>query len=203
MDQNRQIRFLIPPFFLIASMLWGVHLDPCFDLSKQLSELSLQLSLAVIAGTTLTIVPLGFLISVISISFIRLIFLKTGRKYDALYEEDTVRRIWPILKSKLDPHRDYTLYAVATFDHEIVDKGIHGWVMRRWSAFHVSVHSAVAIGLSHLFALFLPIKQTRIWILSSIIFVILLVINAVIAYRETKGMLEFQSHRYRPKPSKK
>jgi hypothetical protein len=28
MDENRQIRFLIPPFFLSASMLWWFYIDP-------------------------------------------------------------------------------------------------------------------------------------------------------------------------------
>jgi len=64
-DQERQIRFLYPPFFLLASLLWGLYLDPNRCLSDILPTTSFPAEaskiLGLIAGGGIFIIAAGFL----------------------------------------------------------------------------------------------------------------------------------------------
>ena len=56
MDLDRQIRFVIPPFFLFASLLWGAHLAGC-DLSPFFKKDALGLLAASAAANRAYRVP--------------------------------------------------------------------------------------------------------------------------------------------------
>jgi len=75
MDQDRQIRFVIPPFFLLGSMLWGAFVGSV-DLSPLVAPDTAKELLGLLAATAVAILPLGFLISTISILLIRLLTRK-------------------------------------------------------------------------------------------------------------------------------
>ncbi len=70
MDQDRQIRFLIPPFFLFASLLWGAHLGH-LDISRVLKFENAKEILGVLAATAVAVIPVGFLVSAISVLLLR------------------------------------------------------------------------------------------------------------------------------------
>src|SRR6266566_3735207 len=99
MDQDRKIRFAIPPFFLIASLLWGAHLGSR-DLSQIFKRETAKM-LGLLAATTVVIVPVGFLISTISVTLLlRGLALIAGTPtYEAVLSDSTLERVWGHLQS--------------------------------------------------------------------------------------------------------
>jgi len=196
MDQNRQIRFAIPPFFLFASLLWGAYLGGR-DLSPILKPGTAKEVLGLLAAAAVAIVPMGFLISTLSVTLLRVLLVLIARlpTYEASLSNSTLDRIWPQLQSTQPKDRKLTLYAAATFDHELLAAGIHRWLLRRWNSFNVATHSIVALLLAHLVAPLFSIPQAREWWLSTLVLFGLLFLTARNAWRETMAMIEFQSYR--------
>jgi hypothetical protein len=194
MDQDRQIRLAIPPFFLLASLLWGAYLGG-LDLLFLKPEAAKEV-LGLLAATAVVILPIGFLISAISVTILgglAAIFRKPT--YEAVLDGSTLARIWPKLGSNQSKDAKLTLYAAATFDHELLAPGIHTWLLRRWNSFNVAAHSIVALTLAHAVGLFFPIPQGCAWWTTTVASIALLGLRAFKAWRETMKMIEFQSHR--------
>ncbi len=197
MDQNREIRFLIPPFFLLASLLLGAFLDLSIrpNVEKLLTLDSAERVLGVLAAGSVAVIPLGFLIGSISVFLVRIFFGFKRSNYEATLSDDCLKRIWAQLNTDQKFNQKLTFYAAATFDHEVLDKGIHEWIMRRWNSFNVSIHSCTALLLAHLFGGVFLIGQDPRWLLLTFVLVLILFANGATAWRETMGMLDFQSHR--------
>src|SRR5207245_5284322 len=148
MDQDRQIRFAIPPFFLLASLLWGAYLGGV-DLSPVLKPDTAKEILGLLAAAAVAIVPLGFLISSASILLIRLLARAFGKPtYEAVLTDAAYAKVWARIQAPSPKDGNQILYAAATFDHELLAPGIHTWLMRRWNAFNVAAHSSVALLLT-------------------------------------------------------
>jgi hypothetical protein len=73
-------------------------------------------------------IPLGFGISTISVAILSL-----RGSYDANVKE--FDGVWAVIRMPGKPDRKQMLYAVATFDHEVIAKPIHEWLARRWNSF--------------------------------------------------------------------
>ncbi len=72
MDQHRQIRFLIPPFFLYASILWWGYIDP--KLHCQLAASvggNLRDVLPILAAVGAATLPLGFSIGTFGVLILK------------------------------------------------------------------------------------------------------------------------------------
>ncbi len=198
MDQDRQVRFAIPPFFLLASLLWGAYLGGV-DLSPLLKPDTAKEILGLLAAAAVAVVPLGFLISSASILIMRgLAALLRTPTYEACLTDVAYGHVWTWTQSSLPKDKKKTLYAVATFDHELLAPEIHTWLMRRWNAFNVAAHSAVALLGAHVMAPYFHVPQTVRWARWTAILMALLIYAAVKAWLETMAMLEFQTTR--PKP---
>lgn len=200
MDQNRQIRFLIPPFFLLASLFWGDHLS-CSNIVREIAKMPDNQLLAIVAAIGASTIPLGFLIGALPIAVFHLIgfALKISKKikwnYESGISEDAVKKIWPKLNTKLELDYGQRFYVSATFDHGILPQRINSWTLRRWNAFNVNVNCCSALLLSHAFGRIFSIDQTSCWWLTTFIIMIPLSINAVTAWCQTMKMLEFQANR--------
>lgn len=203
MDPLRQVRWLIPPFFLLASLVLGAHLGCVLDYSFFQSEVFTKNTTAIIAALiailTATVLPLGFLISSISIQVLRLIFFISNglkpRNYEAVLSDETWERIWRKLGPVPPRTEKLSLYAAATFDHELLPPGIHEWLFRRWTTFNVSFHSSSALLLAYIIGRVIGIPRTISWEIITSSVVLLLLVNAIVAWRQTMAMIEFQSHR--------
>ncbi|HTR27194.1 MAG TPA: hypothetical protein VMI10_24695 [Terriglobales bacterium] len=195
MDQDRQIRFIIPPFFLFASLLVGRYLS-CGSLPEFLKADSGKEIVALLAATAVITIPLGYLISTISVFILRLLArLFREPTYEAVVTDHVLKRIWSLIKHDGEEMRRSMLYATTTFDHEILSDGVHMWLLRRWNSFNISVHSAVALTIALAVAPLFSIQLTRYWWLSTLGFVALFLNAAFTAWREVMTMIEFQSHR--------
>jgi hypothetical protein len=166
MDQDRQIRFLIPPFFLYASLLWWAFVDPrlhCFLTALAGNELKEILAVAATLGAAT--IPLGFSIGTLGLLLLKLAFhvrsriSSLRRIHEAYITEECFRVILRETAAPTTDDRRSLLYATATFDHELLPEGIHTWLMRRWNTFNVAFSSAIAIFISLLAALALASRD--------------------------------------------
>lgn len=199
MDQNRQIRFLIPPFFLIASLFLGDFFS-CSNIINRIAEQGDQNILAIVAALGASTIPLGFLIGAIPIAVLNFIGLvpcrkKTKWNYELSISPNALKKIWPKLETSLKFDFQKTFYAGVTFDHDILPVGIHQWLMRRWNAFNIHINCCTSLLLSHAVGPFLSISQTLYWWIATIIIFLLFFFNAMVARRQTMQMLEFQALR--------
>lgn len=192
MDAVRQIRLLIPPFFFILSIVWGGVLAG----SDFRALMQKETATFVIGAVVASLLPLGYLISAVSVSILRFV----DEDYEARLPDKCLERIWPHLESsqQLDPEK--RLYIAATFDHELLSPGVHEWLLRRWNSFNIGAHSVTALLLAHLAGGLLGIDQKWQWWSTSGVIAVILVIHAKSAWRQTMLMVEFQS--YRPKYKK-
>jgi len=141
------------------------------------------------------------LISTVSVLILRVIAKPLGlATYEAELSSDALHRIWAHLgfdgNERID--RSLTLYAAATFDHQILDKRIHEWLFRRWNSFYVAVNSIVALFVAHGAGWILSIPQTFWWWISTLVTASLLFLAARTAWQETMRMLAFQALRSLP-----
>ena len=193
MDETRQLRFLIPPFFTFGSLALGAYLGHTLP---NLSCYSTEKLISIAAALTASSIPLGFFITSASILLLRLIFRPFGNgPYEAHLSLPTRGRIWPKLGSELPPDQKWNLYAAATFDHELFAHGINRWIQRRWTIFNLSVHCITSVMLAHIVALFLPFQEKPRWFCFSAVLIFVFLITAVIAWVETMRMIEFQAYR--------
>lgn len=237
MDQFRQIRFLIPPFFLLLSTTLGIYyhlksvspepIKVMLDFFKDKSTVEI---LAVFVTAGVGSIALGFFVGTVSIIFLTLIVklfqiilfilsrlpiirrfqkltewhaLFQGTTYEAIISNDTFSRMLrrfqfrDLNEIRVSDFLRWKLYVVATFDHHFLiqqSTGVHEWILRRWNAFNVSLHSVFAMILPPFVAYVLEIPsiwvEWKIWIWS---ITIPLLINGSIAWWQTMKMIDFQS----------
>ena len=143
LDQLRELRLLLPPFFFFASLASGAYLDPKFQLLCKLHQFKDSQAI-VIASVGAATVPVGFLIGIISMMLLTALSRRTRwQQWDVPHCESTVSAMWRRLGIPRQKRLD--LQAVSTFDRVVIHKEILDWLVRRWTAFLVSVNSIVAL----------------------------------------------------------
>ncbi len=194
MDQDRQIRFAIPPFFLFSSLLLGILLSDN-SIREWLTRADGPRLLAIGTAIAASTLPVGFAISAITFLLLRLVFLPTGRSFETAVSADALKAIWPSLKTSQQIDEQLTFQATVTLDHELLSPGVHSWIVRRWNAFLISTQACVALALAHGVAWMLSLEQPGCWFVASFCVGAVLAINAIIAWSGTMKMLEFQAFR--------
>ena len=216
-DSERQIRFLYPPVFFLASLFLGVRLDNNIAISDVLRTIAgdqlYQKAIAggswgtpavalAIAGGLVATIAAGFLISTVTIAWLKA--YSTSESSSGSYEAAALPKAYDLRRHLgLSPEgqrlREDALFLSATLDHEVMSKPVHQWVFRRWTAFNVYAHSVtallLALGVGYVLGI-VSWKWTAISSLAAGVFWGL----ALSAHRETMGMLRFQSHRRRQSP---
>lgn len=175
MDADRRVRFLVAPVLLIASLLWGALLDQnyrqcIFNGLGNINDLSKLIGVAAAGG--FAVFAFGYVVGTITyfilVVWFRLWGLRPGKSqfYEASLSNDALEQVWVTLHCGAadDRHemnkRKQELYAVAAFDHGVLRenyRGIHLWLVRRWSAFNIGATSAVGLGLSFVLGRFNPV----------------------------------------------
>lgn len=197
MDEARISRFITPSIFFLASLLLGAYLNGqiCLTSFKELSPEST----ALIAGVTATsLFPLGFIITAVFIIILRFTCCIFGKSYQISLSKDALEKVWPALNlnDELEKTTANKIYAGITFDHEILHERVHAAVVRLWNAFNIAAASSTALILALLVRRFvLDIKWTWAWLSISVCLLLLFISVAVITWRDTMGLLEFQTYR--------
>jgi hypothetical protein len=165
-----------------------------------------------------SVLPLGFLLSSISILLIHLLFLASDFLHAVwrYLRADKVDRKWMLslhnyeatLRSEAAWDGVYRRagagrnngkddqFALATFDHGLLEDGVNQWIQRRWQTFNIGVHSAVAVLLALIAGWLTGVPPaTSLWAGVSIAIAVVFVVVAILAWRHTTGMLDFQARR--------
>jgi hypothetical protein len=182
-------------------------------------------------------IPVGYSIGTIGILLLRLSAygiwkfrswwrnpLPTDRQtYEACLSGDCFSKLLFLTSAPNVPQdvsRPSLLYVAATFDHELLPKGIHEWLRRRFNAFMVAFNSALAISISFMivrmrgfferpFDRMCGLSETQWqlqmawvwfgrkfwWVTIEILLVLFLLFAAYYAWHETMEMIEFQAGR--------
>jgi len=196
LDQLRELRFLVPPFFFLASVAWGAYVDLGSKFVEAMVKFK-DVQTIVIAGVGAATIPFGFLIGVISIFFLRLFLRRPVRqRWDVAHSESTVDAMWSALGLRRERRLD--MQAVSTFDRTL-NKEILDWLVRRWTSFLVSVNSITALVLAQGCLLWERIRfgAHSAWggshLAVAVLICALLLYNARVAWDDTKGMGELQA----------
>ncbi len=200
MEYSKQARFLVPPFFLVASVFLGVYFDS--SRADVLSGILNPDSAKNLLGLIVVVLPLGFFVGILSKTMLRILFWTTMHAhYEVIVSEKCLQDIWKRTNADGRYAPDLSYYAAETFRYEVLSKPIQEWIGWRWNAFSIAVNSCVAILIGHIVGVFLHIRQESAWWLTTIILLVFLVTDAVIAWREAMKMIEFQTKRTIPGPS--
>jgi hypothetical protein len=208
MDEDRRIRFLIPPLLFVASLLLGAFVDQSTrDLIVKVFNSSEspdwpKLLIGLIAGGGIVVVVVGYVIGTFTYFVLRLVFyikalvkkFKGPRFHESALSDEAFCMLWKRLDAPGEPDRKQELSAVVVFDHGVLREGhgIHRWVFRRWNAFSIGANSITGLVLSFLLGHFLiGIPCTRTWLLLTISFAIVLCFIIVWAWRDTMRISKF------------
>jgi hypothetical protein len=174
---------------------------------------NLEHLLSIVAGAGAATVPLGFSIGTFGIFLLKSYFAMRSKfshherqMYEARLSQECLQTILREIGAWHEG-RQSLLYATATFDHELLSEGIHKWLSRRWNSFNVAFNSALALLIS---LLIVPIRILYLWSFepihgwgcrqwwwagTNVFSIFLLSTAAVTSWKETMGMIEFQSRR--------
>jgi hypothetical protein len=200
-DQNRQIRLLIPPFFLVASVLWRAYLSGQLNdylrASPNSDAASLKLVVSILGIVGVSTLPVGYAIGALTFAILRLFplrFVFPHRDFDIPISRDAMKTIWeelapPILEEKQQAR--YRLCAATVFDHVLLRKEIHEWLFRRWTSFLVSAQCVTALLLSIWVGDVLQIRPSSAWWKTISGLGVIFLWNAVKAWREAHRMFSF------------
>lgn len=210
MDEDRKIRFLIAPLFFMSSLFLGwVHNSP-----KEIKDLlpdigigsqGLASVIGVLTGAGIAVFAVGYIIGTITYVLLRFGFSVRAKFWGgsssheiALYGA-TRELIWEKLGMRGDASPNLDFFTGSTFDHDFLrkkHKGIHEWLARRWNAFSVAATSTTGLLLSLLVGrVFLGICLTVRWWLPVAILCAVFCRSAVLAWRDTMGMISFHAER--------
>jgi hypothetical protein len=70
---------------------------------------------------------------------------------------------------------------------------VHQWLFRRWNGFNIAANSICALICSFPFGFWIGIPLKTAWWLSVVIFICILAVVMVLAWRDTMGMLAFMA----------
>jgi len=189
---------LVPPFFMLASVLWGAYLGA--DLNSLLhiptgtEPASVKSVLAVLAVGAATL-PAGYAIGAVTIFALRVLLRRLFPLRS--YEIPIAPRAMTEIRRRLHVPTTMTsnLCAAATFDHVQLHPWIHDWLLRRWNSFNISVQCVTALLLSIPLGLAFHVNfwQLNMWVwwATTIGLSVVLVSNAVVARRECRMMFDF------------
>ena len=194
MDPDRQIRLLIPPFFFFASILMGTLLTDN-SIRQWASSASGEQLVAAGGAIVASLLPVGFVISSVTHLLLRAVFLPTGHSFETNLSSDALLAMWPKLGTALPMERGRTFSAAITLDHELLSPGMHSWIRRTWNVFLISAQGCMALVLVHVLAYQLRLEQPTRWLMGSSFLFLVLALNAVLTWRRTMDMLEFQAFR--------
>jgi hypothetical protein len=197
MEQDRNLRFLIPPFILLASLYFGAVLDPFVSLENLYKMLGANAGapaiIGIVASGGVAIVAFGFIIGSFSVLILRILFWVKGQNYEAFVSTEPFNAIWKTVGSTKDSDTKKMLYLLAIYDHEILPESLHQWLGRRWNTVMVSFNCVAALLSAHLVGCAFHLAQTCTWWTTSVVLIAILLFNGLVARHQTMTMFEFLS----------
>jgi len=170
MDPIRQIRFLIPPFFFYASLLWGVYWsDPCHNMFNLMFHADLNWT-AIVGFAVAMALPVGFLIGTLTHVFLIVLFrIKwPEHDYDFYCTRGTLLKIFRKFRTSFsvssyesmgndEKKKSKFLTLLSLIQGELFNKcpEIFSYATRVWTAYILSANSAMSLFLAPVLGFFL------------------------------------------------
>jgi len=210
MDEDRKIRFLVSPLMFFASLSWGLLCDATQNLGNLLPGLGLKLDklpdlITLLAGGGIAVFTVGYVIGTTTYVLLRLAFIVGARRgygsgsHEIALSKEAFLLVWDRIGAPGEPDHTRMFFAASTFDHDVLrrqHKGIHQWIARRWNAFSVAATSVTGLLLSLFAGVAFQIELTCRWCLPVVVTSVVLSIAAIVAWRDTMKMLNFQAARH-------
>ena len=196
MDKDRQLRMLIPPFFLVASVVWEAYLSgdlwQYFHATTATTDFaSLKTLISILGVVGVATLPVGYGIGVLTMCLLRLASpLFPQRAYDIPISKRAMSKIWHKL-GVAEGSPESILCAAAMFDHTLLQPSIHQWLFRRWTTFNICTQCAMALLLSYGLGHALHVRPTWKWELTIAVSIVLFVWQAITSWNETYRMFDF------------
>ena len=203
MEQDRNLRSLIPPLVFVASLVWVSLLQSGWG-AFQSDKVGATVA-ALLAGGAAVVVALGFVLSSVSIWLLRTwSCLYFGKTIDiAGFSDEMLVSFGGKVGLSKDLALRYPLQCAALYDHGVVrekNKGGHEWAARRWNMFHVSVHCCLALVLAHGAWLTYHVARGSVWTpswtlalcwwLPDVVLFVCLGWNAFVAFGENRDLFK-------------
>src|SRR5262249_23472827 len=148
-----------------------------------------------LAGASGVLFFSGFLIGLLTVLLLRIVSMLGGRSYEAFQSQDSLDEIHKWLHVKGPRESRDALFLSATLDHELLPRGIHEWILRRWSMFYACANSAMGLILGWVVKWWFSFRVSVSWWSATVVAVLILVVSAFFSWRDAQRMIEFQSRR--------
>jgi hypothetical protein len=187
---------LIPPFFLIASVVWEAYLSGdlwqyLYATTAATDSASLKTLLSILGVVGVATLPVGYGIGVLTMCLLRLASpLFPHRAYDIPMSKNAMSKIWRRLGVPEGPPES-VLCAAAVFDHTLLQTSVHQWLFRRWTTFNICTQCAMALLLSYGLGRALHVHPTLKWSLTIVVSIGLFIWQAITSWNETYRMFDF------------
>ncbi|HLK83821.1 MAG TPA: hypothetical protein VKT99_20335 [Xanthobacteraceae bacterium] len=210
MDEDRKIRFLVPPTLFLVSLLWGAWFDSAKHdwVVNHVFQPDWPKLIGLVAGGSLVVFVGGYIIGTLTHFILRKCSIVCGHSsHEVVLNEEALTRVLQVLHADSAQNererRRQELFAGVMFDHGILREryeGIHKWLFRRWTGFNIAAASVTALILSLAFGTYVfHITITFQWCIPVVGFAILLAFVGRWAWRDTMQMLEFMARLLRDK----
>ena len=210
MDEDRRIRFLVAPVLFLASIGWGTWLDPyssaqVLETLAKLPKEPVTVLVAAFVGGGIMLFASGFVIGTINYALLRggsvLWQWSWSKQHEVAISEEILKMLWSKLNIPGEVTQSDELYIGVTFDHGVLQekhKGVHQWLVRRWSAVSVNSTSITGLVMSLCIGPLAGIQLSPRWWIPVIVVIIAFLCTGIWAWRDTMGMLTFQAKLYQP-----
>lgn len=204
MDALRQIRFLIPPFFVLGAIVAAVFADPhAYSLVAQFLEGDVNSQVTIVVAIIAAgVLPVGFLINSVTLLLADIILRPQKKILQAILIDGEFDDIHTLLVRA--PHkgseiqREWSasdkLNLIVNLDHGFVRKtfpGVADWSARTYSAFIVSLNSVVALVIAAIVVCVTDLNPHWNWCIVMLLLSVILVLGAWMARRDCNELTRF------------
>jgi len=195
-DHLRQVRFVLAPMVFLASILLaafeGGHLSWKYIFSLDGSQL------VAIGGVVLAFtLPVGFLIGAITQAGMHRYFMcRWGETFDASFKPEQWPHVWKASKTPEDMRTNANkLYATVVLElgDEEKNRGIIGWIDRRWNACHASMNAILAAIFSWIVFPPLGLEAGPFWWVAFAVLTLVCAHQAWRTWHEVMGLIAFRA----------
>lgn len=206
-DPDRVIRFILPPFVLLGSLLIELILIDGIDhflcTIKQFGSSSVAIVIIGAGG----VYAAGYVLSVITIFILRVFFLaRGGRHFEPTFDDQTVNRILTQLQITRHNYESFLRESVnnnpnrsrwsATipFHHMLLPDSMRNWFIRRWTHFIALWNCGLALVFAMAIGSILygkPTLETGIhtwWLVGNLFLLFVMLGNAWFIYQEVSDV---------------
>ncbi len=174
----------------LLSLGVGILMDGSFNI-KATAEAVKDYQGAIIAAIAGSSIPLGYLISLFSISITRELFrhlITKPKSFEDPLTSALSDKLWSRVPTDRRPDLDLSLHVIYSF--HVISEPVRSWIDRRWSTFVTSINLMGALVLAPALGYPLGIRFSAAWFWFSLVVFFLGFWSARIAFHQVRSAFE-------------